>query len=291
MAANLPLPVAERDSSLRFRRFSRWVSRIGAWRATLLTVVFASLGSFTLTWLSLHLVGGHSSMGNAAWISVLVPVPLALVFGGTSMVLVIALEQAWSTVNELAMVDSLTGLSNRRHFVPAAEREIELARRHHQPLALLLLDMDHFKAINDRHGHLAGDQVLVEVGKRCRETLRTTDLLARWGGEEFIMLLPNTSQAQAQQLAERVRAAVSASAQLVVDGQSVQVTVSVGVAGAAGTATGPTVSLEMLIQQADEALYRAKHAGRDQVSMSGQKDTLVGGWTATASKTTAEEEA
>ena len=290
MAAKVPLPAAKPDLSMRFRGFSRWVSRIGAWRATLLTVAFASLGSFTLTWLGLHLVG-HSSMGNAAWISVLVPVPLALVFGGASIVLVIALEQAWSTVNELAMVDSLTGLSNRLSFAPAAEREIELARRHHQPLALLMLDVDHFKAINDRHGHLAGDQVLVEVGKRCRETLRTTDLLARWGGEEFIMLLPNTPQVRAQQLAERVREAVSASAQLVVDGHSVQVTVSVGVAGTVGAATGPTVSLELLIQQADEALYRAKHAGRDQVSMSGHKDTPVGGWIATASKTTAEEEA
>ncbi len=286
MTASVPLPAAMRDSSPRFRRFSRRVSRMGAWRATLLTVVIASLGSFTLTWMSLHLMG-HGSMGNAAWISVLVPVPLALVFGGSSVVLVIALDQAWSQVNELAMVDSLTGLSNRRRFIPAAEREIELARRHHQPLALLLLDVDHFKAINDTHGHQAGDLVLVEVGKRCRETLRTTDLLARWGGEEFIVLLPNTPQIRAQQLAERVREAVSASAQLVLGDQSVQVTVSVGVAG---TAPGPAVSLETLIQRADEALYRAKHAGRDQVSMSEQPDTSVGRRLSPTSNTAAMEE-
>ena len=261
-----------KEISPRLRRVSRWVSRMGVLRATVLTVMCASLGSLALTWLSLRLLG-HGSMGNALWISMLVPIPLALVFGGSNIILVIALEQAWGRVNELAMVDSLTGLSNRRRFMPAAEREIDLARRYHQPVAVLVLDVDHFKAINDAHGHLAGDHVLVEVGKRCLQALRATDLLARWGGEEFIVLLPNTPVAQAQQLAERVRETVSATAQLVVLGQTVQVTVSVG---AAGAAPGQLVSLDMLIQLADGALYRAKHAGRDRVSMSGTDDAAGG---------------
>ena len=89
--------------------------------------------------------------------------------------------------------------------MPAAQRELELAQRHGQPLALMVLDVDHFKSINDSVGHLGGDEVLVQVANRCRQALRTTDLLARWGGEEFIMLLPNTPLAQARQLAERVR--------------------------------------------------------------------------------------
>lgn len=268
MANGAPLPFSEQDIPPGFRRFTSWVSRIGALPATLLSTLCASFGSLALTWFSLHLMGDHP-MGNAFWISLLVPVPLALVFGGTNFFLIAALERAWGRVNELAMVDSLTGLSNRHRFMPAAEREIDLARRHHQPLALLLLDVDHFKAINDAYGHPAGDQVLVEVASRCQQALRATDLLARWGGEEFIVLLPNTPVLQAQQLAERMRETVSASAQLTVGGEPVQVTVSVG---AAGAAPGQPTSLDTLIQRADAALYRAKHAGRDRVSMSGHAD-------------------
>lgn len=269
MAVESPLPVGKNEISPRFRRFSGWVSRIGALRITVLTAGFASLASLALTWLCLRLMG-YDSMGNALWISMLVPLPLALAFGGVNFYLVVALEQACCKVNELAMVDSLTGLSNRRRFLPAAEREIDLARRHHQPLALLVLDVDHFKAINDAHGHVAGDQVLIEVGRRCQQALRSSDLLARWGGEEFIVLLPNTPVAQALQLAERVRETVSASAQLMVQGQTVQVTVSVG---AAGISPGQAMSLDALIQLADSALYLAKHAGRDRVSMYGHFTT------------------
>lgn len=247
------------------RRFYAWVIRAGALRATVLTTLCASLASLGLTWLFLRLLG-HGSMGNAFWISLLVPMPLALVFGGVNFHLVIALEHARRHVQELAMLDALTGLANRRSFVPAARRELDLAYRHHQPLALLLLDVDHFKSINDAHGHTTGDEVLVEIARRCRLALRTTDLLARWGGEEFIMLLPNTPLARAHQLAERVREAVSASDQLLVHGEPVRVTVSLG---AAGADAGQQVSLEALVQLADRELYKAKDAGRDQVSMWG----------------------
>lgn len=211
-------------------------------------------------------------MGHAFWISILVPIPLALAFGGVNFFLVAALEKAWGTANQLAMVDRLTGLSNRHQFMPAAEREIGLARRHGQPMALLVLDVDHFKSINDRHGHLTGDRVLVEVARRCRQALRATDLLARWGGEEFIVLLPNTPIKQVRQSAERVREAVSASAQLAMGGQPVQVTVSVG---AAWAPAGRLVSLDALIQLADAALYRAKHTGRNRIFMSGDHQDIA----------------
>lgn len=271
-----PLPAHQPDRSPRFRRFSSWVSRVGALRATLLATALSSLSSLLLTWLSLRFVGG-GDMGHAFWISILVPIPLALAFGGVNFFLVAALEKAWGTANQLATVDQLTGLSNRHQFMPAAEREIGLARRHGQPMALLVLDVDHFKSINDRHGHLTGDQVLVEVANRCRQALRKTDLLARWGGEEFIVLLPNTSIKQVRQSAERVREAVSASAQLAIGGQPVLVTVSVG---AAWAPAGRLVSLDALIQLADAALYRAKHTGRDRISVSGDDqqnaDKLVG---------------
>lgn len=273
MAFEAPASADRPEISPWFRRFSAWVSRVGAGRATLLASACASLGSLALTWLCLRLLG-HHAMGNAFWISLVVPVPLSLVFGGVNFFLVAELESAWGKVHGLAMVDALTGLHNRRHFMSAAQRELDLAQRHRQPLALLVLDVDHFKAINDVHGHLAGDQVLVEIGKRCQQTLRATDLLTRWGGEEFIVLLPNTPVVQARQLAERMREAVSASAQLMVNGHAAHVTVSIG---AAGVAAGQAMALGALIQLADRALYQAKHAGRDRVSMSGHDDIDASG--------------
>ena len=201
------------------------VSRLGVLRATVLLCLVSSFGSLGLTWLFLAATD-RSAMGSAFWISLLVPIPLTLVFGGVCVFLVVSLDQAWDRAHELAMQDALTGLSNRRHFMPAAQREIELAQRHGQPLALMVLDVDHFKSINDSVGHLGGDEVLVQVANRCRQALRTTDLLARWGGEEFIMLLPNTPLAQARQLAERVREMMLAPPSIMVNGQTVAVTAS-----------------------------------------------------------------
>jgi len=259
--------------SRRLRRLSRWVGRVGAVRATLLATAFSSTASLGLTWFFLY-VGGHTTMGNAWWIAVLVPIPLSIAFGGISFYLVVELERARARVHELAMVDPLTGLANRRRFVSAAKRELDLAYRHQQPLAILLLDVDHFKAINDAHGHLVGDRVLVEVSRRCEQALRTTDLLARWGGEEFIVLLPNTPVEQAQQLAERMRRAISATAQLQLSEREVQVTVSVG---AAGAMPGQSPMLDELIRLADLELYKAKHSGRDRVSIAGLVAAAIAG--------------
>lgn len=264
MTAGLPPNAENVDYPPLFRRFSARVSQAGALRATLLLAMLSSLASMGLTWLILRMLG-HASMGNAFWISLIVPLPLTLIFGGACFFLVASLEHAWRTVNEMAMQDALTGLSNRRRFMPAAQRELDLALRHQQPLAMLVLDVDHFKGINDAFGHLAGDEVLVEVARRCQRALRTTDLLARWGGEEFIMLLPNTPLPQAKQLAERVREAVFAPPRIRISGQDVQVTASLG---AAAVAPGQVVSLDQLIKRTDIALYRAKSAGRDRVSMS-----------------------
>jgi diguanylate cyclase (GGDEF)-like protein len=261
------------DPRVGFRKFSRVVSKLGVVRATMLLSLTSSVGSLGLTWLFLAATDG-SAMGSAFWISLLVPIPLTLVFGGICVFLVVSLDQAWDHAHALAMQDALTGLRNRRHFMPAAQRELDLALRHGQPLALMVLDVDHFKSINDSVGHLGGDEVLVQVANRCRQALRATDLLARWGGEEFIMLLPNTPLAQARQLAERVRAQILAPPAIMVDGQPVTVTASLG---AAGLLTGQTSTLEELVRRADTALYLAKAAGRDQVSVSEPDPPWVNG--------------
>lgn len=249
------------------QRCSRAVVRLGVWRTTLLFSASISLLSLAFTWAYLRL-SGYTEMGEAFYISLLVPLPMTLLPGSLIFALVSALEQARHTAHTLAMTDSLTNLRNRRYFMHTAQRELDLAQRHQLPLALLILDIDHFKRVNDLHGHDMGDQVLVEVARRCEKVLRTTDVLARWGGEEFVVLLPNTPLEQAHQLAERMRESVAYSAQLYASDDAVRVTISIGVAA---TATGQPTTLDLLVQAADRALFDAKRAGRNQVWLAPQR--------------------
>lgn len=156
-------------------------------------------------------------------------------------------------VERLADTDGLTGLANRRVFQLALSRELALAERRGEACTLVLLDVDHFKAVNDTHGHQTGDEVLRRVGLAMAETARGTDVAARYGGEEFAVILPSCSTAEATAVAERFRAAVAAGA-----GQ-IPVTVSAGVATYPRDAGNDT----SLVAAADQALYRAKHLGRD----------------------------
>jgi diguanylate cyclase (GGDEF)-like protein len=157
-----------------------------------------------------------------------------------------------------ATTDELTGVPNRRHFIDLAKRELSRAARHGQALALALMDLDHFKDINDTHGHAAGDSALVAWCRICRDTIRDIDLFARFGGDEFVLLLPDTNLGGACAVLERVRLAL-ATQPLVQDGITVNLTISVGVAALPGTAE----SLNALLAEADQALYRAKEAGRN----------------------------
>jgi len=160
----------------------------------------------------------------------------------------------------LADTDPLTSLANRRAFVTAARREMWRAHRFGRPLALVMLDIDRFKAVNDRHGHVAGDAVLREVSRRLLATARDADLVARYGGEEFVVLLPESGLETALATAERLRGAVAA-APIRVPGNSVPVTVSAGVA----VPHGREADLTEWLQAADKALYRAKANGRNRV--------------------------
>ena len=159
-----------------------------------------------------------------------------------------------------AATDGLTGLPNKRAVTDALKRTFAQAAMTRVPLALLLLDLDHFKQVNDRYGHAAGDQVLVSVGAALRSVVRAQDFAGRNGGEEFAVLLPETEIAAALGIAERVRATI---AELTVPGTDVPVTVSVGVAGFPDHAS----TLERLEQLADAALYVAKLQGRNRVEV------------------------
>ena len=162
-----------------------------------------------------------------------------------------------------AETDSLTGVANRRHFLSILEREAMRMLRHPEPYSLLVIDVDHFKEINDSWGHSMGDLVLCEVIRTITRCLRATDTLGRLGGDEFVLLLPHTSLQQAHEVAERIRATTSAMT-IPAEGRNCKVTLSLGVAS-----WNPEHSLPWaeVLESADRALYQAKSAGRNQVSV------------------------
>lgn len=172
------------------------------------------------------------------------------------------LEHQRSELRGMAANDGLTGALNRRGFEDELHAELERSHRYGHTLALLLLDIDHFKQVNDTHGHQVGDRVLWTVAAGVCSTVRGVDRVGRWGGEEFAVLLPETATAAAQQVAERVRGLVAGAA-VDTEGGRVAVTVSIGVAVADPGAEAPSTS--ELVARADRALYQAKESGRDRV--------------------------
>jgi diguanylate cyclase (GGDEF)-like protein len=166
--------------------------------------------------------------------------------------------QRYSDLEDLAYRDELTQLPNRRGSGRQLDVLLSRSRRHGHQLAVLLLDADHFKAINDRHGHGVGDIVLREIAHRLRERVRREDLVGRWGGEEFLVALPETTPDAALAVAHALRAAVGGTP-IAADHELLTVTVSIGMAGWAGE------PLDELVARADRALYDAKAAGRDRV--------------------------
>ncbi|MEQ6290431.1 diguanylate cyclase [Vogesella sp. GCM10023246] len=165
---------------------------------------------------------------------------------------------------EMAMQDPLTGAMNRRAFRDGATGLIANAQRQRQGVALLMMDADFFKRINDEHGHAMGDAVLRQLTAIMQDVLRRNDLFCRWGGEEFVALLQGMAAEDALEVAERIRQRVQQAEVPLPQGGSVRITVSIGVAAAKADDT----ELEQLIYAADTALYRAKFAGRNQVSLS-----------------------
>jgi diguanylate cyclase (GGDEF)-like protein len=167
-------------------------------------------------------------------------------------------------LSEVSTRDSLTGLYNRWFVMEKIDSEINRALRHGSPMSLLMLDLDHFKRINDTWGHPAGDQVLQAIGQMLRESCRVYDVPGRYGGEEFCIVLPETKPGNTNVVAERIRRRLEATELTCGDG-SVTVTASIGIAGMEASAEGEILSPAMLIDRADRALYTAKSRGRNRV--------------------------
>jgi two-component system cell cycle response regulator len=171
-------------------------------------------------------------------------------------------SRLFERVRNLAIRDSLTDLFNHRHILDLVAHEFERVGRYQSTLSVLMIDVDHFKRINDEHGHPAGDAVLREMAHLLRQTLRTTDALGRTGGEEFVAVLPHTGPEEARQTAERIRHCVQ-QRRFRAGEAEVSISVSLGMA----SCPSPTIeSADALLREADKALYRAKEAGRNRVA-------------------------
>ncbi|WP_281915489.1 GGDEF domain-containing protein [Caldimonas thermodepolymerans] len=237
-----------------------WLLGLGLERAlaVLMLVAWAAALLVTCAVLTFSSQGSLALGLTIASVCVLTITP---VLGYVVLKLVYELEASREQIRLLAITDDLTESYNRRHFMDVAEAEFVRSRVQRLPMGLLLIDADHFKRVNDTHGHQCGDTLLREIALACRGALRGSDVIARFGGEELIVLLPHTDLAGAMAIAERIRRRV---ARLSIGWRTerVEATVSLGVA-----ALRPdTPSLDALIHEADQALYDAKRKGRNQVA-------------------------
>ena len=167
-------------------------------------------------------------------------------------------SQLFGEIQRLAITDSLTGTFNRRYFFEAAQQEINRSHRYDHPISVMMLDLDNYKEINDTYGHDIGDQALQLIAQRCQENIRDVDILARYGGDEFIFLLPETNITQALEIAERLRLVMQDNP-IEIGEISATTTISIGVAGSIDASP----ELDLLLKRADLALYDAKHSGRN----------------------------
>ncbi len=205
-------------------------------------------------------LGAHYIIGDIVRTSLVVLIVTPFV-SWYPISLLFELDRLEKKMSKLATYDDLTGLYNRREFYSHCQKLHQYAMRHKQPYCALVIDLDNFKAINDRCGHATGDKVLAEFGRILRQQSRDGDISGRLGGEEFGFFLPKTNIKQAEHFAERLRE-VTASTQTGCDNQLIQYTASIGIAG---NVYNPKLPVEQVFNNADHALYTAKDNGRNQV--------------------------
>jgi len=231
--------------------------RYGVWPLTLALGLLSVAGSVALTALLETMLKGHLVAANLA-IAALVSSAIAFPVIYVILRLTFRLDCTEQHLLLLTREDPLTSVSNRRHFFEAATSEFERCKRYASPLTVIMMDLDCFKQVNDRYGHRTGDNVLCEVAQLTRSVMRSTDLVARYGGDEFVIMLPQTSLEEAAMLAERLRGRINILA-ILVDAQPLQMSVSMGVS----ECMDEDADFDAALSRADAALYQAKAAGRN----------------------------
>lgn len=266
---SLAFPLREGDfasdeAESRRRHFLRPLLRNhGAVMVTVATSLLAVVMSVVCGLIVGPLFIGPVTSGSVA-VTVVIPAIVAPPIVYLAMSLLCELDRAEERLQQISVTDELTRVFNRRYLLHVIGIAFSRSRRYGEELSILMMDIDHFKSVNDVHGHHAGDQALREVAQRIRGRLRNIDVVARYGGEEFVAVLPSTAAEGALTLAERVRHAI-ADESLPTDRQAIPVTISIGVA----SLHGDDEDVDALLRRADRALYRAKLDGRNRVVAAG----------------------
>ncbi|MDB5587052.1 MAG: Diguanylate cyclase protein [Devosia sp.] len=253
-----------------YRRYYAWLLTLGMTRTVLLATLIAITGSVVTTAVLLLLIPGPNDFfWYGMIVAVVSPALTAPGLGSVAFKMAFQLSTAQTALTLAAETDALTGIANRRSFMVQAELAFLGARSTGVSFAVIMADIDHFKAINDTHGHGVGDDVIRDVAQACKAALRQGDCFARFGGEEFIALLPMTNHAEALAMAEVLRETVATLA--FENRMPPAVTISLGVAGYLAS----SASLHDILNEADRQLYAAKAAGRNRVMMAGPEARLA----------------
>jgi diguanylate cyclase (GGDEF)-like protein len=226
-------------------------------------VVAVTIGSIILSVAisgTIHLAMGLPMRASAWAVTLICPALIAPTMSWWAFDLVLQVERAHEQLRVQSNIDHLTGIFNRRYFMDRLREEIDRATRYGTSFAVAFIDIDNFKRINDEHGHLSGDEILKQLTQVCAKQVRDIDTLARIGGEEFALLLPQTAPDEAEHLVERLRACVAATRAKVGDAW-LDVTVSIGLT----SANRNTLDVNGILRHADEALYAAKRQGKNRL--------------------------
>ena len=255
------------------RLYQRFLEKNGPlWSAIWITVAVTAF-SVLFTGLLVSVIE-PTSYGGMLLIGLLVPMILAPPIGYCMALLVHELSRAHSALQRVADRDMLTDAYTRRYFMTTVTERLGASDRAHSVDSVVLLDIDNFKQINDRHGHPTGDAVLRAIGQCCRKLVREQDVFARFGGEEFVILIGGATPTQALPIIERIRLAIRQIEVRAPSGKIVTVSASLGIASSRGPGGGESITaaqqLERALVAADRALYDAKHGGKDRTVIAGQ---------------------
>lgn len=241
-------------------QFRTLLRRLGIGGTVLIMTTLAITISLVITFLIYEIL--HASPPDIVAISIAVIAPVVIIplFSSFALNLLFQLDEAEKILRVLSIQDDLTGAINRRHFITLAENEVKRCNRYGEIFSIAFIDIDDFKKINDSFGHLAGDQVLRSMSDIFTKNIRTTDSFARYGGDEFVILMPNTDYSQAIECVERIRAIISTTSVSYLQ-DTISFTVSMGVIAI----NKRDIELEKLLYQVDQALYTAKRKGKNRI--------------------------